>query len=221
MFFSRTLLASPQRWGLLFTLVLLRVTAVVAQTITSITPSFGIPGAVVTVTGTNLANVTGLSFNGVPTTGITRISSTSLTAYVPVNATSGPLKVTSPSGSGTSNASFAVGPARADVTVAVTPAGPLSACGGPTLTAIASTKPFKLAGSGVGGYPHVVALQPDGKILVGGYFDTFNGVARGGVLRLNADGSLDPTFAPTGSGLNYDVDAMVLQPDGKVLVGGR
>ncbi|MGI4760329.1 MAG: IPT/TIG domain-containing protein [Janthinobacterium lividum] len=112
-------------------------------------------------------------------------------------------------------------PAKADVTVAVTPAGPVSACGGPTLTAVATTKPFALTGTGVGGYPHVTALQPDGKILVGGYFDSYNGSARGGVLRLNANGSLDPTFAPTGTGINYDVDAMVLQPDGKVLIGGK
>jgi uncharacterized delta-60 repeat protein len=187
----------------------------------SFTPSSGAPGTAVTVTGTNLTGITGLAFNGVPTTGITVNTSTSITTYVPVNATSGPLKLTWSNSSSTSAASFTVLPTKADVTVAVTPAGPLSACGGPTLTAVASTKPFALAGTGVGGYPHVTALQPDGKILVGGYFDSFNGAARGGVLRLNADGSLDPTFAPTGSGINYDVDAMVLQPDGKVLVGGR
>jgi uncharacterized delta-60 repeat protein len=221
MLFSRPPLPLLQRWGLLLTLLLLRGTDLFAQTITGFTPSTGTPGTVVTVTGSNLAGVTGLAFNGVPTTGITILSSTSLTAYVPVSATSGPLKATSPGGTSTSGTSFTVVPAKADVTVAVTPAGPLSACGGPTLTAAATTRPFALAGTGVGGYPHVTALQPDGKILVGGYFDSFNGAARGGVLRLNANGSLDPTFAPTGSGINYDVDAMVLQPDGKVLVGGR
>jgi uncharacterized delta-60 repeat protein len=221
MFHRYVFFTAFQRWGLLLVFLLLGFTNLFAQTITSFAPSTGVPGTVVTITGTNLSGVTGLAFNGVPTTGITRISSTSLTAYVPVNATSGLLKATSPSGSGTSATSFLVVPSKADVTVRVTPVGPLSACIVPTLTASATTNPFTLTGTGVGGYPHVTALQPDGKILVGGYFDTFNGAARGGVFRLNADGSLDPTFAPTGSGINYDVDAMVLQPDGKVLIGGR
>jgi uncharacterized delta-60 repeat protein len=213
-------LIALQRWGLLFAL-LLQFTNLFAQTITGFTPSTGTPGSVVTVTGTNLAGVTGLAFNGVPTTSITILSSTSITAYVPVSATSGPLRATSPSGFGTSGTSFTVVPAKADVTVTVTPAGPISACNAPTLTATATTKPFALTGTGVGGYPHVAALQPDGKILVGGYFTSYNGTTRGGVLRLNANGSLDPTFAPTGSGIDYDVDAMVLQPDGKVLIGGK
>src|SRR5688500_14543506 len=41
---------------------------------------------------------------------------------------------------------------------------------------------------------HAFALQPDGKILIGGTFRTVNGVHRMGIARLNADGSLDPTF---------------------------
>ena len=221
MFLFRSPLSPIQRGGVLFALLFLQVTALFAQTITSFTPSTGTPGTVVTVTGTNLAGVTGLAFNGVPTTGITILSSTSLTAYVPVSATSGPLKATSPTGAGASGASFTVVPMKADVTVTVTPAGPISACGAPTLTASANTKPFALTGSGVGGFPRVAALQPDGKILVGGYFDSYNGTTRGGVLRLNANGTLDPTFAPTGSGIDYYVDALVLQPDGKVLIGGK
>jgi uncharacterized delta-60 repeat protein len=210
-----------QPWWLLFTVLLFSPVVLVAQTITGFTPSSGAPGTAVTITGTNLASVTGLAFNGVPTTGITPVSSTTLTVYVPVSATSGPLKATSPSGSGTSAASFTVTPSKPNLTVAVTPAGPLSACGGPTLTAVASTKPFALAGSGLVGNPDVTVLQPDGKILVAGNIDSYNGTTRGGILRLNADGSLDPTFAPTGTGIDYDILAMVLQPDGKILIGGQ
>jgi uncharacterized delta-60 repeat protein len=62
-----------------------------------------------------------------------------------------------------------------------------------------------------------LALEPDGKILVGGVID-------GGVLRLNADGSLDTSFgsgglAPVGSAA-LTVSALLVQPDGKILAAG-
>src|SRR4051812_48586916 len=38
-----------------------------------------------------------------------------------------------------------------------------------------------------------VALQPDGKVLVGGQFDTVNGAFRQNIARLNANGTLDGT----------------------------
>jgi uncharacterized delta-60 repeat protein len=63
------------------------------------------------------------------------------------------------------------------------------------------------------------ALQPAGKILVaGGRFDTFNGVPRRNIVRLNPDGSVDMTFVPGNApGMAY---GMILQPDGKVLLAG-
>ena len=45
-----------------------------------------------------------------------------------------------------------------------------------------------------GGYP--IAVQADGKILIGGHFTNYNGTARNRIARLNADGSLDPSFDP-------------------------
>jgi len=74
-------------------------------------------------------------------------------------------------------------------------------------------------GSGTNGEVWSMALQPDGKVLIGGYFATVNGVARTGVARLNADGSLDTSFSP-GFGTNDWVIALALQPDGKILIGG-
>ena len=65
-----------------------------------------------------------------------------------------------------------------------------------------------------------LALQGDGKIFVGGHFSTVGGVARGHVARLNTDGSLDPAFGP-GSGADTTVNSIVVQPDGKVLLGGN
>lgn len=76
-------------------------------------------------------------------------------------------------------------------------------------------------GAGGGDDPAVfdLARQPDGKILVAGQFTKMNGVSRAGIARLNPDGSLDPSFNP-GAGANDAVYAMVLQPDGKVVIGG-
>ncbi|OQX06642.1 MAG: hypothetical protein BWK80_50465 [Desulfobacteraceae bacterium IS3] len=74
-------------------------------------------------------------------------------------------------------------------------------------------------GLGASGYLFSIAVQPDGKILIGGGFSTFNSVSRYGVARLNTDGSLDMTFDP-GSGAS-NVYSVVLQPDGKVLIGGN
>ena len=67
-----------------------------------------------------------------------------------------------------------------------------------------------------------VALQPDGKILVGGDFTTVGagrGVPRNYLARLNGDGTLDTTFrnADVRGG---QVHSIALQPDGKVLIGG-
>lgn len=69
-----------------------------------------------------------------------------------------------------------------------------------------------------------VKVQADGKILFGGFFTTFqpNGTAspieRNYVARLNADGSLDTGFNPKASGA---VHSIVVQPDGKILLGGE
>ena len=51
----------------------------------------------------------------------------------------------------------------------------------------------------------VVAVRADGKVYAGGNFTAFNSTGRGGIASLNADGSLDTTFVPTGSGFNGSV----------------
>jgi uncharacterized delta-60 repeat protein len=68
-----------------------------------------------------------------------------------------------------------------------------------------------------------VLVQPDGKILVGGSFTAFNGVAAAGLVRLNADGSLDLAFTTAlGTGFTGgDVVVINRQADDKILVGGR
>jgi len=76
---------------------------------------------------------------------------------------------------------------------------------------------------GAGGSPfanpsvHSLAVQADGKILVGGNFTTLGEQSRTNIGRLNADGTLDPSFDPRTHGA---VNSLVLQADGRILVGG-
>lgn len=72
---------------------------------------------------------------------------------------------------------------------------------------------------GVDSYVYSMALQADGKVLIGGIFITHNGTARNRIARLNSDGSLDASFNP-GTGANNTVNTITLQADGKVLIGG-
>ncbi|MGZ5566021.1 MAG: Calx-beta domain-containing protein [Limisphaerales bacterium] len=77
-------------------------------------------------------------------------------------------------------------------------------------------------GGGVGGVDGTIfamAQQADGKLIVGGDFSLFNGVPHGHLARLNPDGSLDATFNPD-TGANGSVRAIVVQPDGKIVIGG-
>ena len=62
-----------------------------------------------------------------------------------------------------------------------------------------------------------LAVQADGKILVGGYFTTLGGQTRNYLGRLNPDGTLDTGFNP---GANSYVYSLAVQADGKILVGG-
>jgi len=70
------------------------------------------------------------------------------------------------------------------------------------------------------GQVKVILTQADGKILIGGKFDSVNGVSRSGIVRLNRDGSLDTSFDP-GLVVRGEVGIIVVQNDGKLLVGGR
>ena len=72
----------------------------------------------------------------------------------------------------------------------------------------------------VAGAVYAIKRQPDGKIVIGGDFDFVNGVRRGGIARLNPDGSLDNSFNP-GTGFLGDIYALFIQPDGKILTGGN
>lgn len=74
-------------------------------------------------------------------------------------------------------------------------------------------------GTGASTSVHAIAVQSDGKILIGGKFTSFNGVVVSGLIRLNPDGAIDTTFAKII--LDYaHIESIVLQSDGKILIGG-
>ena len=75
-------------------------------------------------------------------------------------------------------------------------------------------------GTGFNGTVRKVILQPDGKILAGGLFTTFNGTSKNGIIRLNADGTPDNGFT-VGTGFNNTVSTLTLRADGKIYAGGR
>ena len=74
-------------------------------------------------------------------------------------------------------------------------------------------------GAGADAAVFAVALQADGKIVIGGDFTRFNALERNRVARLNPDGSVDHAFDP-GAGPNNGIRCLAVQPDGKVLIGG-
>jgi len=74
-------------------------------------------------------------------------------------------------------------------------------------------------GSGFNGTVWSVAVQDDGKILVGGSFTAYQGTTRNFIARLNADGTLDASFNP-GSGFDNYVLSIAIQEDGKIFAGG-
>ncbi len=81
---------------------------------------------------------------------------------------------------------------------------------------------FNPGGAGADSDVYAVAMQPDGKILIGGDFTSYNGDANASdrIARLNADGTLDTSFNYSGAGASSAVQAVAVQTDGKILIGG-
>ncbi|MFX8731538.1 delta-60 repeat domain-containing protein, partial [Acinetobacter baumannii] len=64
-----------------------------------------------------------------------------------------------------------------------------------------------------------IALQSDGKIVIGGEFTAVAFTTRNGAARLNSDGTLDTSFADPN--LNAGVFSLLIKSDGSILLGGR
>lgn len=81
------------------------------------------------------------------------------------------------------------------------------------------------------GLVYTAAVQTDGKIIIGGGFSAYNGVARNCIARLNADGTLDTTFnVGNGAMFGYvtssgaeatSIKNIQIQPDGKIIIAGN
>ncbi|MFC4820161.1 hypothetical protein [Dokdonella ginsengisoli] len=64
-----------------------------------------------------------------------------------------------------------------------------------------------------------IAADPSGGVVVGGFFAKAGSLPRHGLLRLRANGTLDPDWAPALEGY-VQVAVVSARPDGKVYVGG-
>jgi len=74
-------------------------------------------------------------------------------------------------------------------------------------------------GNGINNAALALALQSDGRIIVGGQFTQVDLTMRNNLARLNTNGSVDLSFDP-GIGPSGDVNAIVIQPDGRIVIGG-
>lgn len=91
-----------------FQTVSLEIVPPLPPTIEGFAPASGPVGTAVTITGTNLDDVTSVTFNGVAAS-LTIVSPAELSATVPAGATTGPIAVTGPGGTATSASDFVVG----------------------------------------------------------------------------------------------------------------
>ena len=88
-------------------------------------------------------------------------------------------------------------------------------------SADASFQATVAGGTNTNAGPYAVAVQPDGEIVAGGSFSQVNGANCNNLVRLNADGSLDPFFNGGSSGMNGTVNVVALKTSGDIFTGGN
>jgi len=157
------------------------IRAMLQPTITRFTPTSGRVGGVVTLTGTNLGGTSSVAFAGTQAS-VLSSAPTQVITRVPSGARTGPLTVTTGTGSTTSTGHFVVLPTQ-DFTLVVQP---------PTVTAIAGTNvSVKVSTVATGGYAGLIQLSTGS--LPPGVTATFTPP----VLGPNASGTL--TLTTSGS----------------------
>lgn len=80
----------------------------VLPVISSFTPTSGLPGSSITITGTDFTGATAVKFNNVAASVFSVDSATQITATVPTGASTGTISVTTPNGTGTSLGTFTI-----------------------------------------------------------------------------------------------------------------
>jgi uncharacterized delta-60 repeat protein len=73
--------------------------------------------------------------------------------------------------------------------------------------------------TGLNNHITTIAIQSDGKILIGGTFTSYNGITRNRIARANTNGTIDASFNP-GTGANNTITDMSLQSDGNIIIVG-
>jgi len=167
-----------------------------APTITSFSPGNGTPGTLITLTGTNFLGAVSVSFNGTATVPVSVPSGNSLTVLVPNGATSGPISVTTGSGTGSSAVSFTVVVPSMNIT-ALSPARNANAAPRPGDVAITFDQ---APGAATAGNVRVFSSQTGGRRAgtanVAGNTLIFNPTTdfkAGDVLRVSVPGSVQST----------------------------
>jgi uncharacterized delta-60 repeat protein len=77
------------------------------------------------------------------------------------------------------------------------------------------------AGTGPNNTVKTIAIQSDGKILIGGSFTNYNGANSQHILRLNTDGTKDTTFVSGPGTIDNDINVIAIAPNGNIAIGGK
>ncbi len=135
--------------------------------------------------------------SGTPATAVATVAAGQITAITVTNPGNG----------------YTIAPA---VTISGTGAGALAFT---TLNATGGVGSITIGAPGPGAQLTSVAVQGDGKLVIGGGFTTYNGAPASRVARLTADGALDLTYgAGASSGV---VNTVIAQSAGRILIGGN
>ncbi len=131
-------------------------------------------------------------------------------------------------GAGADNPVYAVAPTTVNGNPMILAAGAFVTINGNTFNGVgrlfSSGTPdstFNLGGLGANAAVYALAVQTDGKIVIGGDFTTYNGATNfNHIARLNPNGSVDTNFLVSAAGTDNSIRAIALQLDGKILIGG-
>jgi uncharacterized delta-60 repeat protein len=142
-----------------------------------------------------------------------------LTRLLPDGAVDQTFGVVLPTGSAVQAIVVQTNPASADFNSAYI--GGTAIQGGLMRKLDASGTPSSTFAPAFDGPVQAIHIQSDGKLLVGGSFTSVDGQTRNRIARLNADGSLDSGFLPSGGGVDLEVHALAVDTSGRVYVGGE